>query len=219
MNKEELENYYKNELILKKHDDLFKFLDEEAGTSKNGNFVSKYSGNLELQQIPIEYVNLLEFFKNNKIEKYLELGVGNGGSFFLNSIFLQKTCKLFHCVDSLEYEQKYETISKKIDKLKDFFKDKEFVFHNLTTDLFFIDNLNIYDCIFIDADHSYEGVKKDFINSLNFINKGGYIIFHDISNANTGVKKFWEEIKTTYKVVGEYIHPNIKNCGIGLITI
>jgi predicted O-methyltransferase YrrM len=39
-----------------------------------------------------------------------------------------------------------------------------------------------FDVIFIDADHSYEGVRKDFVNAQKHINEGGLIIFHDIAS-------------------------------------
>ena len=35
------------------------------------------------------------------------------------------------------------------------------------------------DFIFIDGDHTYEGVKRDFIAALEVINKPGNILFHD----------------------------------------
>ena len=38
---------------------------------------------------------------------------------------------------------------------------------------------DIYDIIYIDADHSYEGVKKDIILSYDKIKNGGYIMGHD----------------------------------------
>jgi predicted O-methyltransferase YrrM len=36
------------------------------------------------------------------------------------------------------------------------------------------------DFLFIDADHSYEGVKKDFEMYSPLVRKGGIIAFHDI---------------------------------------
>jgi cephalosporin hydroxylase len=38
---------------------------------------------------------------------------------------------------------------------------------------------DIYGLIFIDGDHSYEGVKADIENIMPFLEKGGTIIFHD----------------------------------------
>jgi predicted O-methyltransferase YrrM len=43
----------------------------------------------------------------------------------------------------------------------------------------FPDNINI-DLLFIDADHSYEGVKKDFEAWYPKITKDGYFAFHDV---------------------------------------
>lgn len=39
--------------------------------------------------------------------------------------------------------------------------------------------------VFIDADHSYRGVRNDFINWSRFIDKGGYIAFHDTNQEYT----------------------------------
>ena len=36
-----------------------------------------------------------------------------------------------------------------------------------------------YDIIYIDGDHSYDGVKHDLINSFRVIKNGGYIMGHD----------------------------------------
>ena len=48
-----------------------------------------------------------------------------------------------------------------------------------TSDKFFLKNKTRFDCIFIDGLHIYEQVQKDFLNSLKFLKKGGYIILHD----------------------------------------
>lgn len=48
-----------------------------------------------------------------------------------------------------------------------------------TTDAFFAQNKNMYDFIFIDADHKMNSVHSDLMQSLAILNKGGLIILHD----------------------------------------
>lgn len=55
------------------------------------------------------------------------------------------------------------------------------------------------DFLFIDADHSYEAVKKDFENYSPFVRKKGWIAFHDIANSTVGVKDFWAELKPRFE--------------------
>lgn len=57
--------------------------------------------------------------------------------------------------------------------------------------------------LFIDADHSYEGVKHDFNNFSQYVPNGGFVIFHDawgengeeISTPWPGVTRFVQEIR------------------------
>lgn len=49
----------------------------------------------------------------------------------------------------------------------------------LTSDEFFKINKAFFDIIFIDGLHLYEQVRKDFFNSLNFLNPEGIILIHD----------------------------------------
>jgi predicted O-methyltransferase YrrM len=53
------------------------------------------------------------------------------------------------------------------------------IFYLGTTDNFFKENQRTFDVIFIDADHSFPSVKKDFNNSLKCLNKYGVILLHD----------------------------------------
>ena len=48
-----------------------------------------------------------------------------------------------------------------------------------TSDDFFEENVEKFDLIFIDGLHVYEQVKKDIINSINFLNREGVILVHD----------------------------------------
>jgi len=48
-----------------------------------------------------------------------------------------------------------------------------------TSDKFFENNNEKFDCIFIDGLHTYSQVKKDIENSLKFLNPDGIILLHD----------------------------------------
>lgn len=75
---------------------------------------------------------------------------------------------------------------------------------------------NAIDFLFIDGDHSYEGVSADFQAYAPLVRTGGLIGFHDIlpdyrtrygkvTSADSGeVYKFWEEIKRRFQFE-EYI--------------
>jgi len=52
-----------------------------------------------------------------------------------------------------------------------------------------------FDVLFIDGDHTYEGVKQDFEMYAPLVKDRGFILMHDVMNINEGVPKFWKEIK------------------------
>lgn len=53
------------------------------------------------------------------------------------------------------------------------------------------------DFLFIDGDHSAEGVREDFETYGSLVRKGGLIAFHDIqpNPATRGVHALWQELK------------------------
>jgi predicted O-methyltransferase YrrM len=220
-------NFYRDDIINMSTEQLEVWVRDEAGSQLPHYFYCNTPGNLQLQQIPEEYSKFLSYIKHRNIKTYLELGVGNGGSFFVNSLFLQSTAKILHCVDNIAYrdthvQQTPEKIQAKVDILKKMFPSKEVCFFNSSTDNFFANNTKNYDCIFIDADHTYEGVKADYENALKCVNKNGFLIFHDIGNMGDGIGKFWEEIKHNYNYIEfkhKADHVNFYNCGIGILEI
>lgn len=75
------------------------------------------------------------------------------------------------------------------------------------------------DLIFLDGDHSYEGVKKDFLNWHKIIKPGGHLLFHDAAKPrefttyHEEVARFLKEMEKEYskdfykvKEVGSIAH-------------
>lgn len=66
-------------------------------------------------------------------------------------------------------------------------------------------NNKFVDVLFIDGDHTYDGVKKDFEMYSPLVKKNGIIAFHDIVivppeiELNVEVNIFWNEIKEYFK--------------------
>lgn len=73
------------------------------------------------------------------------------------------------------------------------------------------------DFLFIDGDHSYDGVKADYQTYSKYVREGGVIGFHDVAGfqEQEGVKRHWDEIKE------DYIYMEVLWCtrrrGLGLL--
>lgn len=104
-------------------------------------------------------------------------------------------CKLYLIPDS---SHKAETLT----KAKEIFDNKQI------------------DFLFIDGDHSYNGVKKDYEMYSPLVKPGGIISFHDIGkNEEGGCHTLWNEIKhlgTSYK---EFLYENNNEKGIGVLFV
>jgi hypothetical protein len=101
---------------------------------------------------------IAELVKQINCKTYLELGIYDGITLSLVQPFVPRIIS----VDT-----------------KDVRKWRIGEFHLETTDSFFEHFDEKVDVIFIDADHSFESVKKDFINSIRLLNEFGMIILHD----------------------------------------
>lgn len=76
------------------------------------------------------------------------------------------------------------------------------------------------DFLFIDGDHTYEGVKQDFEMYRQLVNPGGWICFHDINDTphhreiDVWVGKFWKELPGKVKIE---FNANKHWAGIGIL--
>ena len=79
------------------------------------------------------------------------------------------------------------------------------------------------DILFIDGDHRYEGVKRDFELWSPLVSPGGHVVFHDIVPHRTipscQVDQLWRELKPQYSHV-EIVAPTDEGWGgIGILQI
>lgn len=89
----------------------------------------------------------------------------------------------------------------------------------------------LLDLLFIDGDHTYDGVEADFTNYVPFVAKGGLIVIHDIvtdfrtrygvhttGSPYTGeVPVFWQEVKAAHKTSEIIEGPEQDGFGIGIV--
>jgi cephalosporin hydroxylase len=79
------------------------------------------------------------------------------------------------------------------------------------------------DYVFIDGDHRYEGVKRDFEMYGSMVRKGGLIAFHDIvdgpSDAVGGVPRFWREVSASRRCKEFIQDPGQGGFGIGVLYV
>lgn len=164
-------------------------------------------------QIPCELEKFGEFVKNDNIPRYsniVEIGSKYGGTTY----FLARL--LFDCdiisIDAPRAEEWQETPKYRNRWFKVLFDNRvkwivgdshlESTKNELTSLLH-----KWIDLLFIDGDHSYQGVKQDFEMYSPLVKDGGLIVFHDIKDTQHHrnlippcmVGPFWNEIKDEYK--------------------
>ena len=152
-------------------------------------FVDKF----EFQQVYEEITTLGYWLKGFAPNNILEIG-SKGSTFFIFSKF--STGKKI-AVDIEDNRSKMQLMMYGED-FKFFVGDSHF----WRTKELVAEECDSYDFIFIDGDHSYDGVKKDFEMYKSLLSPRGYIVFHDIDpnhifkgDAGGGdVWKFWEDL-------------------------
>ncbi|MEZ4854642.1 class I SAM-dependent methyltransferase [Flavobacterium sp.] len=188
---------------------------------------------LSLNQFKSEFLSFAEFVKSSNPDTVVEIGTKKGGSFFIWARYLKPkhliSIDLPGGIHGGGFNPKkipflkYLLSDKKDSKVTILLGDshKKETLERLEKAL----NGSKIDFLFIDGDHTYEGVKSDFEMYKSFVKKGGYIGFHDIANTeyhhklNCFVDVLWNEIKRDYKYVEFFENPNQRKYGIGVIQI
>ena len=178
-------------------------------------------------QIKEEILELLKILEKEKPKIILEIGTEKGGTLFL---FSQVTLPdgLLISVDlpkgkfgggySFWRVFLYKFFAKENQKIVLIRKDSHLseTFNKVKN---ILKGRNI-DFLFIDGDHTYQGVKKDF-EIYGPLVKRGIIAFHDIVEGPKekvgGVPEFWKEIKEDYQYKEIIKDKNQKGYGIGIL--
>jgi predicted O-methyltransferase YrrM len=82
------------------------------------------------------------------------------------------------------------------------------------------------DLLFVDGDHTYEGVTQDFADYSPLVRPGGLVAFHDIVPGGPdkhgdpgGVPAFWRELAATHEAAELVEDWEWGSCGIGFIRL
>lgn len=202
-------------------------------------------------QLSDELYQLLKLVRKENTERVLEIGTANGGSFYT-------WCRGIPGIEdvvSLDlpngrygggYNERkiniFESFSNKV--------NMEFVRGNSHKESTYKEVANIageegFDFIFIDGDHSFEGVKMDFQMYKQLLAEDGVIALHDIkhhpndpnvvnkrrkntdaedrhlnwgiAHPDVNVKEFWDDICEEYQTKEIISHPDQTWGGIGVI--
>lgn len=182
--------------------------------------------NWPLSQKISEISLVLDFLKKEQIKTILEIGTFMGGTALVWANYVFPGGRVI-CVDFGKMERYFYTGTDLEKYITNICGDS----HEMNTFCKVREVLNgeKVDFLFIDGDHSFEGVKKDFQMYSNFVRIGGLIGFHDIldtefhrnlapPNGPVEVCELWDEIKTKYESF-ELLDPSDDRTfmGIGLI--
>jgi len=193
---------------------------DDLGSDHIHVFGGTYEGGIHLQQVKDEISPcVFEILNNSKTKNknFMEIGSAAGGNtHFFNKIFKFDNITI---VDDNNHP-KHELRKTKV--LKDI-KHVEIVGNSHSEEILKqVNNLNLkYDIIFIDGDHTYEGVKKDTEMYIHLLNDNGYVIYHDSVACSNEVGRHTKELTENNDFnlikVGEYITKiHQRACGVVL---
>ena len=185
------------------------------------------SYNLGMTQNHKEILGAAEFFKNLKVHNFMEIGTDKGGSFAIWSKLSTDGIRVSVDLPHGNFGTNTYDPTKRDNYLRSLGSNV----HTYWGDSHSLDMLKkveqrlnglLLDFMFIDGDHTYEGVKADFEMYKHLVKPGGWIAFHDIKDtefhrsANCRVDQLWSELEGNKH---EFVDWTSNYGGIGFIQV
>ena len=192
-------------------------------------FVFNYGeGLLNPLQVRSEILKLIQIVKKQKPKVILEIGTANGGTIFLFSRIADKDAIIISIdLPGGRYGGGYPEWRSSLYKSFCLSNQRMYLIRANSHEEFTLNKIKDIlngaklDFIFIDGDHTYAGVKKDFETYKSLTKEKALIAFHDIVihpvELNVGVNQFWNEIKQKYEYIEIVENWDQKRCGIGIL--
>jgi predicted O-methyltransferase YrrM len=163
-----------------------------------------------------EFSELLKVYSIAAPKTILEIGTFYGGSLWHWLAFNQNLEMVF-CIDLpiTDADPRFEFLCecKALWKSWPGIEKAVYIAGNSHDDWLINRNFPTIDWLFIDGDHTYRGVKKDWLSYSPKVRPGGFIVLHDIHGIR-GVRRLWRQIKDKHRTI-EIIAPG--GWGIGII--
>jgi len=181
-------------------------------------------------QVKEEIAKLLEILTKHKLKSMLEIGTAKGGTLFLFTKFSSPDAVIISVdLPSGPFgggypewrTQLYKSFAIQNQKIN-LIRENSHDFSTLKMVEKVLKGRKL-DFLFIDGDHRYDGVKRDFEMYSRLVRKGGLVAFHDICYhpPETGceVHKLWNEIKNRYRHEEIVKNPQQGWAGIGVLYV
>jgi predicted O-methyltransferase YrrM len=204
-------------------------------------------------QLRDEIEALATLLRKEQPQSAIEIGTAKGGSFYIWSRYLDSVNELVSLdLPGGQFGGGYD--EQKIGIFREFAPSKKMDFvrddsHQPDTYEEVSDLVNgDVDFLFIDGDHTYEGVKQDFEMYSELVSEGGIIALHDIvthpddagivekrrqnvediedrhllwgeSHPDCNVDQFWAELVEEYETEEIISHPKQTWAGIGVVRL
>jgi len=190
-------------------------------------------GLLQLSQVRSEIISLTQLMEKRRPKTVVEIGTAHGGTLFL-------WCRLAHpqaTVVSIDLPggihgggypywkswiyRRFPLATQKLHLMRGDSHKPEMLARLKNV----LPGDGKVDFLFIDGDHTYEGVRADFEMYSVLVRPGGMVVFHDIckhkyaEQINCHVDRFWQEVKNERRAL-EFVHNwNQGAAGIGVIEV
>jgi predicted O-methyltransferase YrrM len=160
--------------------------------------------------------NLVKFLDISKENKILEIGCFEGlsGVFFADN-FLDNPKSSLTCVDpflTIDNNDHSRFLQNNEEMNFDFNissckNSNKITIHKITSDLFFENNTQTYNFIYIDGSHELDFIKRDMENSFNILEKNGIMWMDDYGDGRGNqIKQTMDSVLEKYKNQYELIH-------------